>query len=282
MTEFRVKIEVAHILPPQLEMSEALFPNLSYAVQRMAQAAQNIWQGYASGKEIPPGGKPLHTRTGTYLRSIQLEQEGAFAWAVYSDAPYADAIENGAGEFDMHRWLDTSHKTRISSKGKRYLIIPFRWNTPDHDATTPNVMPGHIHGLWSMGLMASHVTDQRMYTVGHSLDGRPLTVTRRKYIWGDRLSARLIAATGATGAKARNMRGMVNMRVPGARGGAAHSQYLTFRVLSEGSSGWIIPPRPGYHLAQHTSERIRSLSAQAFGKAVETDIMTWVEQGAGQ
>jgi len=275
--EFKVKIEIAHIVPQVTAMTDELFPNLSYAVRRMAQAGQQLWQSYASGNEQLPGGKQLHVRTGTYLRSIQLEQQTAFAWTVFSDAPYAEAIEHGAPAFDMHNWLSSSNKTRISKSGKLYLIIPFRWNTPGKSATNPNTMTPHIHGTWMSGMIASRVKSQRMTTNATTVTGKAMTVTKRQYFWGDRLSSHQIAQAGVTGSQAKNMRGMVNFRKPGAVGGASHSQFLTFRVLSEGSSGWVIPAREGYHPAEATANRIRSLSEVAFGKAVEADLQSWIE-----
>ena len=77
---------------------------------------------------------------------------------------------------------------------------------------------------------------------------------------------------GITGQAAKRMAGMTNFRQPGGRGGGAHSQYLTFRVMSEDSSGWKAPAIPGQYPAKITAEHLRPMAEPAFKKALEEDV----------
>jgi hypothetical protein len=46
------------------------------------------------------------------------------------------------------------------------------------------------------------------------------------------------------------------------------SSYLTFRVMGEWSSGWVVGPREGLRLAQGVAEGLQPVLEQAVGKAV--------------
>lgn len=104
-----------------------LFPHLAFAVQQVASKIYRQWLGYAQGEPLPTG--KITPRSGAYLKSIALTQKNDLLWEVASNAPYAGAIEYGTAAYDMKQALLTSAKVRRTSKGKRYLIIPFRHGT---------------------------------------------------------------------------------------------------------------------------------------------------------
>lgn len=281
---FRVGIEVGHLLPSGTPLEDGLFPNLSMAVQRLAERAQQVWMAYAAGEPLPDG-SVIHSRTGTYLRSIQLAQDGAFSAEVFSEAPHARAIEDGTPARDLKRMLDTSLKVRVTKDGRRYLIIPFRWGTPGTTGFGRNVMSVGVHDLWgSPEMKPSRVTGigrRRSGTGAYDVKTKaPATVPERKYKWGDRLTASQIKSAGVHGQAARHMAGMVNMQKPsGKPGGGKHSQYLTFRVMVEGSSGWLVKAQPGKHPARTTADRLRPVGERVFGQAVAADIRRHLEGG---
>ena len=51
-------------------------------------------------------------------------------------------------------------------------------------------------------------------------------------------------------------------------GGAKSSAYLTFRVMVEGSTGWVTKPKAGLFLAKKTAEAMQPLATSAFEKAI--------------
>ena len=251
-------------------------PHLARAVEEVTAAALALWQGYASGAPMP-NGKVVQNGTGEYLRSILTRELGDFAGEVFTDAPIADSIENGVPERDLKRLLASSLKVRLSRDGHRFLVIPFRHNTPG--SAMGKAMPEAVHSWWQ------HPDRKRSAVVGMYLrpsgtgafdinTRQPLTVPARRYVWGSRLEKSDLAKLGVTGPAARHMAGMVNFRRPGTQGGAAQSRYISFRTMSERSKpgSWIAKARPGMHPAQTVSDQIRPEAETVFKAAFEADL----------
>lgn len=246
------------------------FVNLSHAVSQLAFAAHKQWRGYAAGEPVPGHGK-IGSRSGSYLRSIKIEQIGELSYRVFSDAPHAKAIEEGSPARDLKKMLLTSHKIRVvrngPRKGVRYLIIPFRWGTPGTKTFGSQVMSKDVYNIWqSKQLAPSFVTG-----MGQRLGGYGHVVPTRKYLWGKpgRLTQDHLDTVGEQNG---NMRGMVNLRTPGKRGGGAHSHYLTFRIMAEDSKGWIAPAIPAKWPAKTTVEILQPVAREAFEMACAEDV----------
>ncbi len=121
--KFSVSVDFGITIPPHAAFDRATFPNLSNAVARIAQEAHARWTAYAAGAPLP-NGQVINDRTGTYLKSIQMTMTGDFSALVYSNLPYAAAIESGSPARDMKTMLNSSFKVRVAKDGSRYLIIP--------------------------------------------------------------------------------------------------------------------------------------------------------------
>ncbi|CAB4137253.1 hypothetical protein UFOVP326_15 [uncultured Caudovirales phage] len=274
MSEFRISVSLSALIPWGGAVTADMFPHLAHAVRTIAEAAHRQWVAYASGMPLPSG-KVISSRTGEYARSIQLRQTGPFSAEVYSALPYARAIEEGTPARDLKRMLNSSFKVRVSAKGKRYLIIPFRWNTPN--SVLGRAMPQAVHDWWQAPTLARSAivgTYRRVSGTGAmSVKTRdPVTVAGWKYRWGSRLTPDVLEALGITGPAAKRMAGMVNFRKPNARGGAAHSKFLTFRVMVEGSSGWVVPAQEGRWPARTVAQQLAPVAEQAFRRAMEEDV----------
>lgn len=297
MAEFRIAVDLSHLIPSG---RLTVFPHLAATVEAITLRVEEQWKRYASGEPLPDG-RTIGIRSGQYLRSIRHRQISAYSTEVRSDLAYADVIERGAPPFDMRRLLASSLKTRVSKKGKRYLIIPFRHDT-GKALSGGNPMP-EVMRLWWQDKAASFVLNQMRRPVHSDLWGRTprpmhqvfaihpedilqhgplLTVAARNYWWGDRLGRadieRMNRSAGGfvltAGANAKRYQGMVNFRRPGKTGGAAHSQFITFRTLSENAKpgSWIRPARAGYWPAKTTADIFRPVAEDLFTKAVEADI----------
>jgi hypothetical protein len=276
--DFKVSVDLSDFVPPG---AVGVFPALAEAVAQVAESGVSIWRGYASGAPLPDG-KIIHPRSGAYARSIRAEPgEGLYHAFVLSDAAYARALEEGTGPRDMKKMLDTSSKVRVSKSGKRYLIIPFRHGTPGSTGFA-NVMTPGVAAM-AKSLATSRVTGERRVRspirASSVATRRPVMTTRRTYRWGGRLTADALRAAGARGSAARHQAGMVHMQNPGGQGGGKHGQYLTFRVMSEGSSGWITKGTDAYHPARETAEKLRPLAKRAFAAAVKRDIQAMLAGG---
>ncbi|MFT8945947.1 MAG: hypothetical protein ABF876_05120 [Acetobacter aceti] len=255
-----------------------LFPHLAYAVGRIAEAAQKQWQAYAHGAPLPDG-KSITNRTGEYARSILMRDTGDFSAEVYSDLAYAQAIEEGTPAYDLKRMLNTSLKVRVSKKGRRYLIIPFRWGTPG--SVMGRNMTEAVHDWWS-GKVSSAITGKYRRLSGTGVfdirTRKRVTVPGWRYKWGDRLGHGDLEQMGhiADDKIAKRMAGMVNFRKPGSSGGSAHSKFLTFRVMAEGAPGWVRPAQPGRWPARTAAEQIQPVAEEAFKAAAEADVKAYL------
>jgi hypothetical protein len=256
-------------------LTREMFPNLAFAVRRVTQLAHEQWLDYANGG-ILPSGLVIQNRTGEYARSILVRELGDFSAEVYSDLPYARAIEEGTPQRDMKRMLDSSLKVRLTKDGRRYLIIPIRWNSPR--SVLGNNMPVDVANWWKGDRQSSHITGTGLRPSGtgaYDIHTRQLIhVPSRTYSWGSRIKKADLHQMGfrASNPAAKRLEGMVRFRRPGKTGGAAHTQFLTFRVMMEGSKGWIAPAQPGKWPARSTSEVVQPIAEQLFAKAVEHDI----------
>ncbi len=273
MSSFRVGIDLEDLLPSGGALSADVFPSLAAAVARVAERGLDIWRAYASGEPLP-NGKSIHSRSGTYARSIKMRMTGDFSAEDYSDLAYAKVLEEGGPPRDLKTMLSTSSKVRISKAGKRYLIIPFQHGTPGSVSLRSTMTPA-THAL-AKALTPSHVTGRLTVpaaTGAHDLRSRmPVMVTRNTYKWGGRLKADSLRAAGASGNQLRHMTGMVKMQDATKR----HTSYLTFRVMTEDSTGWITRGSPAYWPAQSTAEILTPIAESAFRDAVTDDMKRYL------
>ncbi len=268
-----ISVDLTDLMPPEAHFTEAMFPHLAAAVEGLARTARATWVSYAEGAPMP-NGMTIKSRSGEYARSIQLQRKGPFAWEVFTTLPYADAIENGSPARDLTKMLNSSAKVRMSAKGKRYLIIPFRWNTPG--AVSGQAMPKNVFNWWR--------DQQRSVITGtyRRVSGQPdyfdiktrerVTVPGWRYRWGSRLGAADLEALGRAGKQATRMLGMVAFRDPDATSGSKSGKYLTFRVMVEGSSGWKVPAQPGKFPGKQVSDQAGAVAKDVFREAMKADV----------
>ena len=271
---FSIAVDLGGLIPDGVPLTAEALPTLSHAVKELAETAHAQWVAYAMGAPMP-NGAIIHNRTGEYARSILLHQVGPFAAEVSTTLPYATSIEEGMPKRDLKKMLDYSFKVRVSKKGKRYLIIPFRWNTPN--SVLGRAMPEPVYSWWQgEGRERSHITGtfRRVSGTGaHDIKTRNLiTVPGRTYSWGSRLGKGDLEAMGVIGKRATHMVGMVAFRDPAATAGSKHGKYLTFRAMVVGSPGWIAPAVASKWPARTVSETLQPIAEKAFERAVQLDV----------
>jgi hypothetical protein len=270
--EFRISIALGHMIPEGAALSAATFPTLAYAVRRITEQAHQQWTEYASGAPLP-NGQVINSRTGEYTRSIQVRDTGDFSGEVYSDLAYAQSIEEGAPARDLKQILSSSAKVRLTHDGRRYLIIPFRWNHPN--SVMGNSMPEAVQTWWQGKTPSSISGTYRRVSGTGAVDiktRQALTVPGWRYKWGSRLTDADLEGLGVQGSAAKRMSGMVNFRNPGSSGGGSHSKYITFRTMVEGSKGWVTKAVDGKWPARTVAETLQPIAEEAFKLAMQEDI----------
>lgn len=266
MSGFSISIDLGELMDIGGVLDKQILPRVHEAVGGIAHQAKVSWADAVM--KAPGVWAEEKTR---YAQSISWSYTGDFSATVTTTYDKAEQIESGRPSRDLKRMLNTSMKVRLSAKGKRYLIIPMRHNVPGAEATgTP--MPPSVHeaakmlSRSSVTGMGSRVSGTGAWDVGTR---SPVKVPQAKYKWGARLDT-----TGMAGLSAQEQsryHGMVKMQSRGA-GKAAHSSYMTFRVMHEGSSGWIVPAKPGLYLARDVATALQPVAEAVIAKAVKLDI----------
>lgn len=242
-------------------------PAIRAAVERIADATAQQWRREVSNARL------WSYEKGQYANSINWSMIAPLTAEITAEYKYAQEIEEGRPARDLKRMLQTSVKTRSNKLGQKYLIIPFRHNTPGNDAHS-DAMPADIYAQ-AKTMMPSLVIGQ---TLRNSASGawdmktrRPLMIPKAQYRWGDSLRAGL-APKMQPHHKTDRYAGMVKMDT--STGKSRSSAYLTFRVMSEASSGWIVPPKAGLHLVPKVVGVIQpkadAVMAEAIKRAMQT------------
>lgn len=239
--EFSIHVDLSPLMAGLKDViNEKVMPQLRTAVWAVAQQAQIDWMVAIRGAHLWSGEKE------TYASSIDIKETGPFSALVFSDYKYADQIEEGRPAYDLKKMLQTSSKTRVSSSGKKYLIIPFQHNMDS--------MPKAVYAA------AKQLSPSKVIGMSTRVSATGATVPQRKYLWGGRLEGEQVPQMQ------RKHVGMVRFNV--STPGSPRSSYLTFRVMSEASAGWIIPPQPGQHLVRGVVDALRPVAEKAFAAAL--------------
>lgn len=223
---------------------------MAEALEQTARIAQEDWQ-----QSIYNHSGMYQPYKDRYALSVKYDVDKANLMArIYSDDPMATPFETGEPARDMKRMLNTSEKVRVAKGGKhpgqRYLIIPFRHQTPGYTAHGSD-MPTDVYRQ-AMALTKSKSTLISMRRSGlNASDVRtrgPLMTMRSSYNWGGRLNGPSIPA---------RQRGMVRMET--SSGKQTSSKFLTFRIMTENSPGWIVPAKPGRFIVKGVADRAQEM-----------------------
>lgn len=284
--KYSVSLDLGSISALANVINGQIAPMLSKAVNGIGNATAAKWKENVYKAKLWSGEKDA------YADSITWNFEpGALSGYVEATYKHAQEIETGRPARDLKKMLNTSLKVRRTESGKRFLIIPFRHNVPGNGAHAP-AMPASVHAIASQ-MAKSSVTGMGQRAVGEVTHLSPKAgmspspnqspflsnpktkqhamTARASYAWGDRLSKAALMQAGATKSEARRYSGMVRMNTS-TPNGAQSSAYLTFRVMMEGSSGWIIPPQPGQNIAKKTVDAIKPVAETVFAEAIRRTI----------
>jgi len=275
------------------------FPNVRDTVTKLGFAIQHEWIKVAESR--------VNRATGEYINqlksfaAVRLENNG-FGVIVTNYAKHAKIIENGHQAFRLPeevQWGKTA-KTKWTKKGKPYLIIPFKHFVPSKEAggtqgaTVRHIrqmMPQEIYDYakrltpsvniggktkWG-GRLTSETTNKAGIPAAHFMYFSPAGVP----IHGSNLgfsqkheADRIYPISGKRAHwKFSRFHGMVKV------GAADHAKYLTFRVLTPLSPGWLIPAQPGLHVAEQTKNNMEPIIKQALQKAFAKDIQNGIVVG---
>jgi hypothetical protein len=279
MAEFKISVDLSQVMNAVPIINRQVFPLVNQAVRAIAQQTHANWMKAVYKAKLWSGEKDA------YATSITWNMTGDFAAVVHTDYKNADEIETGRPPYDLKQMLNTSPKVRRTKDGRRFLIIPFRQNTTGYDALTSS-MPQDVYDAGS-ALTASKIIGQAKRASGeltsiHPVWGvqalkkqtpfasntktrGPMLVSKNIYKWGGKLDTS--GMTGLSDAQKKRYNGMVRME-GSTPGGGRYSQFMTFRIMMEGSAGWIIPARPGLYLAKKVADKMQPKAEKVLNEAV--------------
>jgi hypothetical protein len=248
------------------------FPDTAEAVRQSGIFAHSTWIMLAQS------GQYIRTTTGAYVRGLQAADSLQYpvdndllTTLVVNVAPHARVVEDGHAGYHLPSVINwaTARGAKQNKKGRWYMSIPFRHRAP----------AGRGSGATAASQQA--MMPQQVYDRAKRL--RP----------GERLTA------GPTRGRARQAPGLTpyqpryapNVR-PGythasiyegmqKRGAKGHTQYMSFRTMTENSPGWNVPPRPGTHLSQVVVQRILNPITQLIQEAAARDVQRYLQQQLG-
>lgn len=216
-------------------MTTAALPNTAEAFQRAAQMVRQMWIGYLQGSITLPGVENPDNVTSAMVKSIKTQDKSSpyeFFQSIYSDNRQLAELERGRKEveYDMKKTHPYGRKSRVSKKGIPYLIIPFRWGTPNKKGTKRahfnNFIPQEQYETSVKGLEISAVNSLKKYFESNF---KGESIERQGYDWAK--FGRLKKD------QAWNDRSVGMVRMKDVTG----STYFTFRIVSAKSpaSSWI-------------------------------------------
>jgi hypothetical protein len=264
-------LEELQFLLAKMGQQAGTLPRTAAAINDGAKFIKNTWQRYATGEHPLPGITPLKNPSIKYARSIHINKIGPFQYEIISEAEIADWIENGTERLDMKTTHPYGPRSRVSKKGVPYLVIPFRWGTPEgHDGKRVgfrNIMPDAVYNI--VKNKKKFRQTKALMTTHNEPNARGEQVERRNYsdamgntAWGDRLTAEMSEEVTP------NMEGMSSMVGQNRRAAG----YFTFRIISANSPGhsWIKPAMPARNVTKgvqkYTEDTIESMVDAAIGE----------------
>ncbi|EPT1451925.1 hypothetical protein ACVOZ6_003513 [Escherichia coli] len=250
-------------------VNKEVFPYMNTAVNAVGQKLAQRWAEGVYKAKLWSGEKDL------YAQSISWQMTGDFSGYVQATYKYAKEIEEGRPARDLKRMLGTSLKVRRTKTGTRFLVIPFRHNIKNMppalyaqakalEASTVTGMTQRRSGEVTNLSPKTGMTPAKVQThyLSNPKTHGPMMVKQAQYKWGGRLAAGYFGPNPK--GKSDIAAGMVRMNT--SAGGGKSSAYMTFRIMSEKSQGWIVPQQPGQFLARKAVEAI-SPQADALFKA---------------
>ena len=249
MATFNISVDIA-LGNFQEEVLAEIRPVVSDAVEKTMEHGYKLWLDM-----VKTGGLPPFERD-AYMKSIQREMTGPLTAHIWTDWKRADEIDAGIPARDMKTMLQTSARTRVSKTGSKYLIIPFRHGAAGAN-TLSKAMPPAVYKQAKM-LSMSVVTGKTT-----RMGGLGKLVPQSKHKWGGKLPSGLDTDSRH---KTDHYAGMVRFNTSAGKGRS--SSYMTFRVMSEKSRGWIYPAREAKHWGQHLKDVLTPLLEKSVAEAL--------------
>lgn len=258
-------------------VNKQVFPLLNQAVRAVANQTALDWQANVYKAKLWSGEKDA------YAKTISWRMTGDFTAVVESDYRFAEDIENGRPARDLKKMLFSSMKVRRTEDGRRFLVIPMRHNmsklqdagiyqmaselSPSTILGQDERQSGEVTQFSPQTGMSAAPSKAQTPFLSNASTKKAMMVNKNHYSWGDRLKRSAMKSAGVPASTRSWAAGMT--RFDTSTGGAKSSAYLTFRIMMEGSNGWIVPAQAGQNIASKTAEAMQPKATSAFSEAIK-------------
>lgn len=239
-----------------------VMPGTSRAFNMAAKLIQKSWQNWAMGGSLI-GAADIKNPNSRLASSIHIRKINDFDMSIETDSRYMERIQNGSPEFDMKTKYPYGNKSRVTQSGKNkgvpYLIIPFRWGTPNKDGSARahfgNTIPLEVYKILQSRRFRKSETTENTHPEANF---KGENIERAEYDWGDRIKDE----------DAGNANGMVKMR------SNTGSTYFTFRVISAKSpeSAWVRKEVPANDVVSAVEKTTRQNVEDILEAGLEQDL----------
>lgn len=245
--------------------NSSVFPETSKAFGESAKYAKSVLSNYLAGGKLD-GIRELTDKEISSIRGVKIaaEQTGDFESKVTANNPRLDNLQNGLPnvDYDMKKTHPYGRKSRVSKEGIPYLIIPFRWGTPNGKGTKRrwnNVIPQKQYETKLKEFEISSFAKKNGRWTHPEPNFKGEDIERKNYKWKSRLKE--------DDAWDDRSVGMVRMR----DNAGGKSTYFTFRIISAKSpeNSWM------YH--RDGTDAVDILSA--LGRTTKPGIERIIEAG---
>lgn len=274
MEKFGINIEFGQIQELQDALSKFshidrnVLPATSSAFAASGELTRKYLANYFIGGSLD-GVRELTDKEISTLKNTKVEsnQTGDFHAVVSTTNNKPDRLQNGLPDvdYDMKKTHPYGLKSRVSNKGIPYLIIPFRWGTPNGKGTKrrwSSFIPQKEYDSIVKGFELSTVKERDINNLRFEKNAKGQMVERARYKWKSRLKESDSWDDRATG--------MVRMK--DIRG----STYFTFRIISakspEGSWLYHRDGTEGINILAALERTVRPKVEKIIETALKTDL----------
>lgn len=274
-TSFSISFDLGSKLDITAMVNKEVMPLLHQAVNAVGQQVVNNWKSEVMQAKLWSGEKDA------YMQSITWKMTGDFSGVAEATYKYAGEIENGRPPRDLKKMLNTSSKVRRTTTGKRFLVIPMRHNVKKLEnaglygaakALEASTVVGQgkrrsgevTYLSPNAGMVPAPKSKQSAY-LSDITTKKHMMVPRNHYAWGQKL-------TKADVGEVKWAQGIYRMNTSTPGGKSNSSSYISFRVMMEGSQGWIIPAKPGLGIARKVAADMQPKAEMVFSEAVKRTI----------
>lgn len=185
-----------------------------------------------------------------YLRALEFNKLGEGTWLIYLNGDWATQLEEGIKPYSIKEQLLKSTKTvqvgsragqpwvRTSKTGNRYAAVPFE-HKPFSGEKVSGDLAADIKKLTARNQSGKM---QSLTKTFKDLDGKPLVGK--------------VAVTGKNAANPK-LSNLTKYQFVSKKG-AVSSIYMTYRMVSDSSSGWQHPGTPGYGIFKEAEAYVQS------------------------